>query len=121
MSVTPQRVQLRRANGWRMPPDTIRVARPGLWGNPYPVALFGLDRALRLFENTVTGCWSPGLFGDSEPDALVHKAYKLHLAFGTRHHYRVDLRPLSGRHLACWCSLDKPCHADALLRLANER
>ena len=26
---------------------------------------------------------------------------------------------LGGRDLACWCPLDKPCHADVLLRLAN--
>ncbi|WP_174851684.1 DUF4326 domain-containing protein [Youhaiella tibetensis] len=26
---------------------------------------------------------------------------------------------LAGRNLACWCSLDGPCHADTLLRIAN--
>lgn len=26
---------------------------------------------------------------------------------------------LAGRDLACWCPLDKPCHADVLLELAN--
>ena len=29
------------------------------------------------------------------------------------------IAPLRGRDLACWCPLDKPCHADVLLRLAN--
>jgi hypothetical protein len=29
------------------------------------------------------------------------------------------LRSLSGKDLACWCALDQPCHADALLALAN--
>ena len=28
-------------------------------------------------------------------------------------------RELGGRNLACWCALDKPCHADALLEIAN--
>ncbi len=27
---------------------------------------------------------------------------------------------LRGKDLVCWCPLDKPCHADVLLRLANE-
>jgi len=27
---------------------------------------------------------------------------------------------LRGKDLACWCPLDKPCHADVLLRLANK-
>lgn len=26
---------------------------------------------------------------------------------------------LAGRDLACWCPLDRPCHADVLLELAN--
>ena len=30
-----------------------------------------------------------------------------------------DLAALRGRDLVCWCPLDHPCHADALLALAN--
>lgn len=26
---------------------------------------------------------------------------------------------LRGKDLACWCPLDQPCHADALLAIAN--
>ena len=33
---------------------------------------------------------------------------------------RTMLTPLRGKDLACWCALDKPCHADVLLELANE-
>ncbi len=29
------------------------------------------------------------------------------------------LAALRGKNLACWCPLDKPCHADVLLDLAN--
>lgn len=29
-------------------------------------------------------------------------------------------RELSGRPLACWCPLDRPCHADVLLHVANQ-
>jgi hypothetical protein len=32
---------------------------------------------------------------------------------------RIDVASLAGRDLACWCPLDKPCHADVLLELAN--
>jgi hypothetical protein len=28
-------------------------------------------------------------------------------------------RELAGRNLACWCSLDGPCHGTLLLALAN--
>ena len=27
---------------------------------------------------------------------------------------------LRGHDLVCWCRLDEPCHADALLRISNE-
>lgn len=30
-----------------------------------------------------------------------------------------DIAELTGRDLACWCPLDRPCHADVLLELAN--
>lgn len=33
--MTPHRIQLRRTKGWRMPPNTARVCRPTLWGNPF--------------------------------------------------------------------------------------
>jgi hypothetical protein len=29
------------------------------------------------------------------------------------------LPELRGKDLMCWCPLDKPCHADVLLELAN--
>lgn len=31
-----------------------------------------------------------------------------------------DVSKLKGKNLACWCPLDKPCHADILLKIANE-
>ena len=31
----PHRVQLSRRKGWRMPPDTVKVTRPGRYGNPF--------------------------------------------------------------------------------------
>lgn len=31
----PERVQLSRKAGWRMPPNTVKVSRPGRFGNPF--------------------------------------------------------------------------------------
>ena len=31
-----------------------------------------------------------------------------------------SIHELTGKDLACWCPLDGPCHADILLRLAND-
>ena len=101
---------------------TVSVARPGHWGNPFDMLTFGRERAVKLFENTVQGAWSPGLF-DGDPDALIDEAYRLHCAFLVRHSLD-DYHMLRGKNLACWCALPKPgepdrCHAAVLLRLAN--
>lgn len=31
----PQRIQLKRTRGWRMPPNTVKVDRSTKWGNPF--------------------------------------------------------------------------------------
>lgn len=45
--------------------------------------------------------------------------YRRHLA---EHPDLVDAarRELAGRDLACWCPLDRPCHAGVLLEVANQ-
>jgi hypothetical protein len=37
MRERPHRVQLSRKKGWKMPPNTVRVARPGKWSNPFRI------------------------------------------------------------------------------------
>jgi len=94
----PTRIQLSRKKGWRLPPNTITVARPGPWGNPFRV-------------------------GDVGPDGVVIASREEAVALYRRH---VDAPPdghayteLTGHDLACWCPLDGPCHADVLLERAN--
>ena len=35
MTVRPMRLQLSRKKGFRLPPNTVVVARPSKWGNPF--------------------------------------------------------------------------------------
>lgn len=115
--MSPQRITLSRAKGWRMPENTVRVARPGYYGNPYTVDVFGLPLAVDLYRNTLEGCWSPSLV-EGLSDATAAHAYRLHCEL----HGRMQLRPawlLRGKNLACWCKQGEPCHADVLLELAN--
>ena len=37
MNPEPIRVQLSRKKGWKMPANTVKVCRPGKWGNPWRV------------------------------------------------------------------------------------
>lgn len=106
----PQRIQLSRARGWRMPPNTVSVARPGRWGNPWPIGEFGpLDR------KALDAVGAVGLFEDMLRDPQMREAAG----------YPADLSPLRGWSLACWCALPAPgepdvCHAAVLLKLANK-
>jgi hypothetical protein len=88
----PRRVQLSRAAGWRMPANTVKVDRSTPWGNPFIPGVPPAD--LTLYE-----C----------------------LAKFERHAMGLDLTPLRGKNLACWCKPGSPCHADILLQLANSK
>lgn len=102
--VNPIRVQQKRTKGWKMPPNTVSVARPGKWGNPWRVGEEGpLGRTAPDNEGAV------GFFRMMMTDDEMREAAG----------YPRDLAPLRGRSLACWCALNQPCHADVLLEFAN--
>lgn len=108
----PVRIQLSRAKGWRMPPNTVKVDRSTIWGNPFTVKDAGAagyyGPELPAF---VVDCFSNWLRGDrqnwmgDESDA----AAALILS---------RLPEIRGKNLACWCAIGSPCHADVLLALA---
>lgn len=100
---TPKRIQRKRTKGWRIPEGAVCVDRPTKWGNPF----YGdwLGDAAAEFEKHLTIRRSPSagwidLLGYPSDDEIR--------------------RELAGRDLVCWCPPDSPCHADVLLRIANE-
>ena len=99
----PRRIQRKRTKGWRMPENTVYVGRPTIWGNYfYKVENY----ELWLEESRTIGTYY------AMADAL--NCYK------HRDEVLRRLPELKGKNLACWCPLDKPCHADILLELANK-
>jgi len=79
-----------------MPADTVTVARPTKWGNPFVMgAQMSREEAMAAYR-----AWLDA----SETGQTIKKAA------------RDELR---GKNLACWCRLDEACHADVLLDLAN--
>lgn len=103
----PERIQLRRTKGWRMPPNTVKVDRSTAWGNPWPVGERGpLDRIARDAEGAV------GFFRAMFTDAQMGRAARYPDANMVR-------EMLRGKNLACWCPKGSPCHADVLLEIAN--
>lgn len=106
MGERPIRVQLKRTKGWRMPPDTMSVARPTKWGNP---ARVGAPHPYCLPEEIAAG------LSCAEP-LTAAEAVEIFSCF---YFDPAELAILRGKNLACWCALDQPCHADALLEIAN--
>lgn len=103
--MTPRRVQLSRAKGWRMPPDTVKVDRTTRWGNPWRVGEPGIPdaaEAVRMFKARFVG----PLASRAHPDSYIGRI-------------AAEIEQLTGKHLACWCKPGEPCHADVLLELAN--
>jgi hypothetical protein len=97
----PQRLQLKRSKGWRMPENATKVDRSTRWGNPF----------------TIEAC------GSAEAAVARHAAWLRGeaIAPGGQAPPAIDeiRRLLGGRNLACWCALGTPCHADGLLAIAN--
>ena len=101
MKERPTRVQLSRRKGWRLPPNTVNVARPSKWGNPHRVGL----------------CQVCGI---EHTQAESVAEFRAELLAAENNHAREHARlQLAGKNLACWCRLDQPCHADVLLEVAN--
>jgi hypothetical protein len=88
----PVRVQRKRIKGWKMPENTVYVGRGSKWGNPFIVGqdVETQEDAVRLFRHLVK----------QKPDLIW-----------------AAKNELAGKNLACWCSLEKPCHADVWLEL----
>lgn len=105
----PRRVQLSRRKGWRMPLNTVSVARPRKWGNPFNWKNASHDAGPKA--------WARGAALDLFREWLGYPTRFLDLPNPpTSDEIR---RELAGKNLACWCPLDEPCHADILLEIAN--
>lgn len=112
---TPQRIQLRRTKGWRMPGNTVRVCRPGPWGNPF-----------KVFKGSVNGAeiWSVTTSAGPVPVGSKRDAQELAVKYfvmiaDCQPDFVEECRKLTGKNLACWCAIGDPCHADIILAIAN--
>jgi hypothetical protein len=94
----PRRIQRKRTKGWRMPEGAVYVGRPTKWGNPYVLTSDNsLGEIVRQYRELVSvkNIWSTP----------------------NKQQIKDELR---GKDLVCWCPLNRPCHADVLLEIANK-
>lgn len=114
--MSPRRIQRRRSRGWRMPEGAVYVGRPSAWGNPYRV--IRASESVWVVEHQ--GCVVKRFATGREARAYAVLRLAADLKTGGAPWTAEAVRErLEGRDLACWCSLDEPCHADLLLALAN--
>lgn len=96
-----------------MPANTVKVTRPGPYGNPFVIGEDAPFIYSRFHKGTV------------ENAAQAVKAFRRALLWELNRETPSAERGLDlivglrGKNLACWCKPGEPCHADVLLELAN--
>jgi len=109
----PERVQLSRRKGWRMPPNTVSVARPTKWGNPHKVGISLQPNG----DGTYRHMTAEDAVARYRDEYLPYWLWTPRSKTTDRMLFISELR---GKNLACWCPLGQPCHADVLLEMANQ-
>jgi hypothetical protein len=115
--MTPQRIQLSRKKGFRLPLNAKSVARPSKWGNKWRV----IRRGGTWDIQTPGGGYLCRIFRDEAVAEAVqyHREWVTRMCESNRDFLRLLRADLRGRDLACYCAPGTPCHADVLLELAN--
>ena len=109
---SPTRIQLRRTKGWRMPENTVKVDRTTRWGNPFKPTMILASKSRAGMKQ-------------GEPIGVVGAVEAFRKLMQTNLRLEPErtsalLDELRGKNLACWCKAGTPCHADVLLKLANQ-
>lgn len=109
-----KRIQRSRKKGWRMPEGAVYVGRPTKYGNPWRIEYTPKHWPVpwEVVRDTPDGKVCFGGFGTAE-DARYYAVWGYRSVTDIES-FRAEL---AGHDLACWCPLDQPCHANALIDL----
>ena len=96
----PVRIQMKRIKGFNLQEESrkinglpvVLVSRPSKWGNPFVVGR----------------------------DGTLEESIKSYYEWANQGKVSTIRQELKGKNLACWCPIDQSCHADILLKVANE-
>jgi hypothetical protein len=113
--MTPTRIQRKRSKGWKLPPNTKCVTRPGPFGNPFTVNP-KLWEASRKKRATQLSCDELHACNTAEQAVRMYED----IVKNDKRLREIIVRDLRGFNLACYCPEGSPCHGDVLLRIANE-
>ena len=127
--IKAKRIQRKRTKGFRLSDlseNVVYVGRPGKFGNPFRLTPDGWIECYSI-NRTILNPWILwSITGGFDINDII-ELYEL-WANGLLVEKRFLPYPppdemiesLRGRDLACWCKLTDKCHADILLKLANE-
>lgn len=118
----PERIQIRRVHGFRKPANTIYVGRPSIFGNPWTSAWVAETGLIAKGQESFAAVanYRAWLTWPDEKRLALPEENELRKYEERRAKLLAAIETLRGRNLMCWCPLDKPCHADVLLELANK-
>ena len=100
----PVRIQRKRTKGFSLQQASpnglpvVYVGRPTVYGNPFAT--------VEEFQH----------WWETRGKGFVLFADRMDMLMGAM--FQTDPHPLRGKNLACWCPLDRACHADVLLEIA---
>lgn len=132
------RITLSRVKGWRKPEGAIVVSRPTIWGNPWTPGDPGTFNwpspegprsqitfsGGRISNAAAVSHFQLWLASNSFDFGLPLNAKgrdKLKDDMSARRALILSRLPeLRGHDLCCWCKPGEPCHADVLIRMANQ-
>jgi hypothetical protein len=119
----PQRIQRKRTKGWKMPPNTVCVTRPGNHGNPFKVGgWFKMGNGnygftwLQRFDEVDADIYGFTLIKTKAQAVQWYRRYRELYPFTN-----AETEALRGRNIACFCPLTDPCHGDVILELVNAK
>lgn len=113
LTIKPVRIQRLRKKGWTVTSatanglETVYVGRGTRFGNPFVVGKDGtLEEVLAKYENHIFP------YEHGKKSILDYQTTLMNIA--------SIITDLKGKNLMCWCKLDCKCHADILLKVANQ-
>ena len=143
IEVFPARIQrIRHIKGWRLQDvshalnglPAVYVGRPTIWGNPFSIreSLYKNHWSVVFEGKSISAEFATRHDAQIEAVRLFEKWFSVEIAeMGTELHdfrnkYGWDgftlacaVNILRGKNLSCFCCLDEVCHADVLLKAAN--
>ena len=112
---TPKRVQRKKTKGFKLPANTKCVNRGTKYGNPFKVVKSIYGFIIESVDGMYNSVHYENLIDANKESIRMFDEYCN--ANFTKEEIQSDLK---GKNLACFCSLDIPCHANYLLEIANQ-